>query len=115
MSRIPYTMLARELLMKQGQATTALLDSHIKAQGFEPSTSISSATLNNLVVTGEVTRKEIDRVSGKKRLLFTATDLLGKVTVQKVIKSIEPEKTPEGVLMLQSIIGNIRAGAACHA
>lgn len=113
MSRIPYTMLARELLMKQGKATTALLDSHIKAQGFEPSSSISSATLNNLVVLGEATRQVVDRVSRRKHLLFSATELLGKVTVQKAIKSTEPEKTPEGVLMLQSIICNIRAGAAC--
>lgn len=106
MSRVPYTALAREYLMRHNQATAKLLDGYITEAGFKVGAGISVATLNKLAQSGEATRQLMAGKTARKHMLFTATALLGKAVNQAPPVA---DSTPEGVLMLQSILGNIRA------
>lgn len=112
MSRVPYTELARKCLMQHSQATAKSLDAYIKEAGFEPKPAMSIAVLSKLVLSSEVTKQIVNKSNVKRHMLFTATPLLGQVVTQVPRAS---DFVPEGVLMLQSILGNIRAGATCRA
>lgn len=108
MSRVPYTALAREYLMRHSQVTAKLLDGYITEAGFEVRAGVSIAALNKLSQSGEATKQVVAAKNGRKHMLFTATASLGKVVNQ--VPPVEGPTT-EGVLMLQSILGNIRANA----
>jgi len=106
--KINYTQHARELLAKQPTVTAKTLAIYIIKQGFDPKKSSSIASLLHLAERGEVEKSEVNEKS-RMHFAFTATPMLGKVGRVNGRQAEIEEVTSEGVLMLQSIIGNMAA------
>lgn len=104
--RVNYTQHARELLAKQPTVTAKTLDLYIIKQGFDPRKASSIATLLHLETRVKVGKIEVNE-NGRMHFVFSATPMLGKVArvygKQDKIEAV----TSEGVLMLQSIMGNM--------
>ena len=104
--KINYTQHARQLLAKQPTVTAKTLDIYIIKQGFDPRPKVSIGSLTHLAERGEASKVFV-RENGRTFCAFTATPMLGKVERANGKQAKIETVTSEGVLMLQSIMGNM--------
>lgn len=113
MSRDQNITLAREYLMANGTATPDQVQGFFIAHDNHVSKQSVNSSLNQLVERGEATKHFTGTYKfNKPQYSYKATELIGtlpkffrKVTRETIVTSAD---TPEGVLMLQSILGNYR-------
>ena len=108
--KINYTQHARQLLAKQPTVTAKTLDLYIIKQGFDTRKASSIETLLHLVTRGEAEKSKVNE-NGRMHFIFTATPMLGKVGRANGKQDKTEAVTSEGVLMLQSIMGNMASAA----
>lgn len=106
--QINYTKHARELLAKQPTVTAKTLDLYIIKQGFDPKKSASISSLLHLAERGEAEKSEVNENS-RIQFVFTATPMLGKVGRANSKQAKTEAVTSKGVLLLQTIMGNMAA------
>ncbi|MGB2832960.1 MAG: hypothetical protein WBC07_08385 [Methylotenera sp.] len=113
MSRDKNITLAREYLMENRTATPDQVQGFFIAHDHHVSKQSVNSSLNQLVERGEATKHFTGTYKfNKPQYIYKATELIG--TLPKLFRKITREKivsdtaTPEGVLMLQSILGNYR-------
>lgn len=105
MRSVPYTNLARQCLTEHAFVTSKMLDDFIIDQGYEPKPSMSIASLAKLAQSGEASKTMIKLKGSRIFCKFTATPLLGNL--KRANAAPQEYVVPEGVLMLQSILGNM--------
>lgn len=113
MSRDQNIKLAREYLIANGTATPDQVQGYFIAHDNHVSKQSVNSSLNQLVERGEATKHSTGTAQyGKRQYYYQATDLIGtlpkffrKVTRDPIATSTD---TPEGVLMLQSILAKMR-------
>ena len=105
--------LAREYLMHHSSATTSQVRQYFADNGTHVSKQSVNSSLNQLVERGEATKHFTGTYAyNKKQYSYHATALIG--TLPKHFRKIPREivalenPTPEGVLMLQSILATMR-------
>ena len=105
---------ARDLLMQQSSATNHQLMDYMASLGLTIARNSANTALNQLVVRGEATRAQLknDKATNNKLgNIYMPTELINtqpKFFSRRKQSKIEPNAvTPDGVLMLQSIMANI--------
>lgn len=113
MSRDKNITLAREYLMENRTATPDQVQGFFIAHDNHVSKQSVNSSLNQLVERGEATKHFTGTYKfNKPQYCYKATELIG--TLPKLFRKVTRETivtdtaTPEGVLMLQRILGNYR-------
>lgn len=107
--------LAREFLMLNGTAKSEQVLNYLHLKGNLVKRCSANTALNHLVERGEATKEWTGKYNrSAKQFIYKPTALIGTLPqLYSRVPSQNTERdmqTPEGVLMLQSIMGNMSAG-----